>query len=105
VTGKCLDLLVGEWFDNDCCEHTPSGEFSDGAGEGGVLIKLAVAISSHKQHMSIRLAACQVTQQVKTGRIHPVQIIEEEDECTREANRLQEGSYCFIEAKACLLRR
>src|SRR5205807_6318801 len=55
--------------------------------------------------MSTRLATCQVTHQIQTGCICPVQIIEEEDEHMMEANSMQEGSNRFIEAKACLLRR
>jgi hypothetical protein len=105
VKGKCFNLLEGEWLDGDGREYASLGEFSDGVGEGGVAIQFTIAVSAYDEQMGMRLAACQVTQQIQAGCIRPVQIIEKENEHMGEANGLQEGSNRFIEAKACLLRR
>ena len=53
----------------------------------------------------MRLASCQVTEQIEAGAIGPLEIIEDEDELMRSADGFQKRANGFIESQACLLRR
>src|SRR5438552_18903464 len=55
--------------------------------------------------MSVRLVACKMTQQVQTSSIHPLQVVENENQRIWCAYDFQESSYGFVQPKSCLLRR
>ena len=67
--------------------------------------ELTLSIGTQKKQMSMRLASCQVTDQIKAGTIGPLEIIKDEDEHKRSADGFQKRANGFIKSQACLLRR
>jgi len=67
--------------------------------------ELTLSVGTQQKQTRMRLASCQVTEQIEAGAIGSLEIIKDEDERMRSADGFQKRANGFKESQTCLLRR
>src|SRR5205823_5834174 len=79
--GQHAGLYDRKRTDGHGSEHALTREFDKGTGKRGSVSYLALSIGTQHEEMGVWLMACDVTEQVETCSVCPLQIVKGKDQC------------------------